>query len=59
MQKGFSTYMKGIGTGLIAGAAMVTAGSMMVKNNKSVKKNAGKAIHAVGDFIENVQSMMK
>lgn len=62
MNKSASNFIKGVGTGMVAGAAVYTAGKM-VMNNKQAKKNitkkTSKALHAVGDFVEGVQSLMK
>lgn len=50
-------------TGLAAGAVVGTAAYMMSSQkkrvNKTMKKNAGKAIKAVGAVIDNVSYMMK
>ncbi len=59
MYKSTTNLAKGIGVGMLAGAAAVTVGSMMMKDKKQLKKNAGKAMHAVGDFINNMEYMMK
>ncbi|OJU13652.1 MAG: hypothetical protein BGN88_06495 [Clostridiales bacterium 43-6] len=59
MSRGLSGFIKGVGTGMVAGMAVAATGSMLMKSNKGIKKNAGKAIKAVGDFVENVQFMMK
>ena len=49
----------GISIGLLSAAAIGVAGTQLLKNNKPVKRGAGKAIHAVGDFVENLQYMFK
>lgn len=59
MTRGFTGFVKGVGAGMVAGMAVAATSSMLMKSNKGVKKNAGKAIRAVGDLIENVQYMMK
>ena len=59
MTRGFTGFVKGVGAGMVAGVAVAATSKMLMKNNKGVKKNAGKAIRAVGDLIENVQYMMK
>ena len=59
MYKSTTNLAKGIGVGLLAGAAAATVGSMVMKDKKHLKKNAGKAMHAVGDFISNMEYMMK
>lgn len=59
MSRNGSGFIKGIGTGLAVGAVVAAMGSSMMKNKKSLKRNAGKAIRAVGDIMDNVQYMMK
>lgn len=59
MYKNAMGIAKGVGVGMLAGAAAVTVGSMLIKDKKHLKKNAGKAIHAVGDLIDNVEYMLK
>ncbi|MEG0693508.1 MAG: hypothetical protein RR444_10575 [Oscillospiraceae bacterium] len=54
-----SSVVKGLAAGAVIGTAtyMMTTGKK--KNNHNVKKNAGKALKAVGTVIENVSYMMK
>lgn len=60
MYKGTMKFISGIGAGMLAGAAVVTVGSKMMKGkNKHFKRSAGKTIQAVGDLIDNVQYMFK
>lgn len=55
--------MSSVVTGLAAGAVVGTAAYMMTSGKKktstNMKKNAGKALKAVGTVIENVSYMMK
>ena len=41
---------------MAVGAAAIAIGSKVMKSNKSLKKDAGKAMHAVGELISDVQS---
>lgn len=60
MYKGTMKFVSGIGAGMLAGVAVATVGSKMMKGkNKHFKRNAGKALHTVGDLIDNVQYMFK
>ena len=54
MYKSTMNVVKGVGIGMLAGAAAVTVGSQLMKDKKHLKKNAGKAIHAVGELMNNV-----
>jgi hypothetical protein len=62
MNRTTNSFLKGMGAGVIAGAAMLTAGKMIM-SNKSTKhaltKGTSKAFRAVGDFVEGVQTLMK
>ena len=50
-------FAKGIMAGLMVGAAMAVTGDRMVmkrgRNSKIIRKTAGKALHAMGSFVEN------
>ena len=59
MSKGVMGFVKGMGTGIIAGMAVGAVGSVILGKNKKFKRTAGKAVHAVGDLIDNVHFMMK
>ena len=62
MNKSSSSFLKGMGAGVVAGVAVVTAGSMVMKNKtvkKTVTKGTSKALRAVSDFVEGVQTLMK
>lgn len=55
--KGFA---KGAMMGIAAGAVMTAAGKMMMKNKKHhVQKGSSKAVKAVSDFVEGIQTMIK
>lgn len=58
-----NNVMSSVVKGLAAGAAIGTATYMVSQTKKktanTVKKNAGKALKAVGTVIENVSYMMK
>ena len=54
---------KGIGMGLLAGAAVAAIGTKAMnggsKRMNAMKKNAGKAIHTVGNLIGDVEKMLR
>ncbi len=54
-----SGFVKGTLAGMVAGAAAVTVGKMMMSDNRNISKGSGKAMKAVGDFIDGVQTMFK
>ena len=59
MSRNAMNVAKGIGAGMVAVVMVGFVGSQMMKNEKKMKKKAGKAFSAVGDLIENAQYMIK
>ncbi len=59
MYKETMGFVKGIGAGVVAAVAVAAVGNQMMKNNKHLKRDANKAMHAVGDVLENVEHMFK
>ena len=58
MCKSFGQLMKGVGVGMVLGCAVGVAGTCYLKKNKKcIKKNAGKALHSIGDLLDNVTDM--
>lgn len=57
MQNKSMSFMKGLGAGMVAGAAVMVAGKMMLKDHKKVEKGGAKLIKAAGDFVDGVQTM--
>ena len=55
--KGFA---KGAMLGMAAGAAITVAGKMMMSNKKHhLQKGSSKAVKAVGDFVDGIQTMIR
>ena len=59
MYKTTMSVVKGVGAGMAVGIAAGVVGATVLGNNKKVKKNAHKALHAVEDLLGNVQYMFK
>lgn len=60
MQKGtMMSFMKGVGTGMIAGAAAVVAGKMIMQDKHNVSKGSAKVVKAVGEIVDGVQTIFK
>jgi hypothetical protein len=59
MYKETMGFVKGIGTGMVAGIAVASIGNRMMKDNKHMKRNTHKAIHAVGNLLDNVEVMFR
>lgn len=59
MNKGVSSFMKGMGTGIAAATIIGVTGKMCMSNNKNIKKKVNRAARAIGDIVDNVQYFMK
>ena len=58
MKHNTGNFMKGVGMGMALGCtAGVVGASLVKKNTKGIKHNAGKAIHSFGDLLDNVTEM--
>ncbi len=58
MNKTMGDFMKGVGMGMALGATAGVMGTCYAqKNKKGIKHNAGKALHSIGDLLENVTDM--
>lgn len=59
MYKQTMNFAKGIGTGIIAGIAVASVSSRMMKGNKRLKRNACKTMSAMSSVLDNVEYMLK
>ncbi len=59
MYKETMGFVRGISAGMIAGVAVSAMGATMMKDNRHLKRNADKAMHAVNGMIDNVEMMFK
>lgn len=57
MQNKYGSFMKGLGTGMIAGAAAVAVSKVIMGEKKNISKGSAKLMQAVGDFVDGVQTM--
>lgn len=57
MQSSSMSFLKGVGAGMIAGAAAITVGKVMLKDRKNISKGSTKVIKAVGEFVDGVQTI--
>ncbi len=55
--KNVSSFAKGTLTGMIMGATLLGVGKIMIDNNRKMSKGSTKAIKAVGEFVDGVQTM--
>lgn len=56
--KGMS-FVKGMGAGMVAGAAAVVVGKMIMQDKHNVSKGSAKVVKAVGEIVDGVQTMFK
>ncbi len=52
------SFAKGLGAGMIAGAAAVVVGKMIVNEKKNGQKGSAQLAKAVGEFVDGVQTMI-
>lgn len=50
-------FVKGIGTGLAVGMALVAVGSRMMRDNRSFRRRANRTMRTVGELLDNVQEI--
>lgn len=54
-----SSFMKGLGAGMIAGAAAIVVGKVMLQDKHNVAKGSTKLVKAVGEFVDGVQTVFR
>lgn len=57
MQNSPMSFIKGLGAGMIAGAAALAVGKVMLQDHKNVSKGSTKLVKAVGEFVDGVQTI--
>ena len=59
MQNNSMSFLKGMGAGMIAGAAVITVGKMLLIDQKNISKGSAKLVKAVGEMVDGVQTIFK
>lgn len=59
MQTKASSLIKGIGIGMLSGAAVTVTTWALTKNSHNVTKGSTKVIKAVGEVVDGIQTMFK
>lgn len=59
MQNKTSSLIKGIGIGMLSGAAVTVAVKCITDNSHNITKGSTKLIKAMGDVVDGVQTMFK
>lgn len=57
MHNNSMSFIKGLGTGMIAGAAALAVGKVLMQDHRNISKGSTKLVKAVGDFVDGVQTM--
>ena len=50
-------FVKGIGAGMLAGAAIAAVSSRKMKNDRGFRRRADKTMRAVGELFDNMQDV--
>ena len=53
------SFIKGLGAGMVAGAAAFAVGTIMMKDHKNITKGSARLVKAAGEFIDGVQTMFR
>ena len=59
MQNSTMSFVKGVGAGMVAGAAAFAVGTVMMKDHKNITKGSARLVKAVGEFVDGVQTMFR
>ena len=59
MQNNSMSFIKGMGTGMVAGAAVVVVGKMLIQDKHNITKGSTKLIKAMGEIVDGVQTMFR
>ncbi len=59
MQNSVAPFVKGLGAGMIAGAAALAVGKFMMQDKHDVTKGSTKMVKAVGDFVDGIQTIFR
>ena len=57
MQNNSMSFIKGLGAGMVAGAAALAVGKAILKDQKNISKGSAKLVKSVGDFVDGVQTI--
>ncbi len=59
MQNNSMSFIKGLGAGMIAGAAAFAVGKVVMKDHKNISKGSAKLVKAVGEMVDGVQTIFR
>lgn len=52
-------FLKGVGAGMVAGAAIAAMNGKMMKRNRNYRRNANKTMHAMSELFGTMQGMFQ
>ena len=52
------SFFKGLGSGMVAGAAAALVGRAVLTGRKNITKGSSKMARAVGDFVDGIQTLL-
>lgn len=50
-------FMKGMGAGLVAGAAIAAVSSKRMRNDRGFRRRANKTMHTVSELLDSMQEI--
>ena len=53
------SFIKGMGAGMVAGAAAVVVGKMVMQDKHNISKGSAKLVKAAGEIVDGIQTMLK
>ena len=59
MQNNVAPFIKGLGAGMVAGAAALAVGKFMLQDKHDVAKGSTKMVKAVSEFMDGVHTIFK
>ena len=59
MYKQAMGFMRGMGTGLLAGVTLVAVSGKMMRGNRGMRRRANRTMRTFGELMDNVQGMFR
>ena len=53
------SFVKGMGAGMVAGAAAVVVGKMILQDKHNISKGSAKVVKAAGEIVDGIQTMFR
>jgi hypothetical protein len=59
MYKQAMGFMRGMGTGILAGVTLVAVSGKMMHGNRGMRRKANRTMRTFGELMDNVQGMFR